>query len=63
MKFRQALRELRRAGWIRIRKSRTAHSIWQRGPDRLIVAEHDPLSTTAIAKIKRAIAIPKLRNH
>jgi predicted RNA binding protein YcfA (HicA-like mRNA interferase family) len=56
MKLRQALRELRRAGWERIRKGQTAHAIWQRGTDRLIVSEHDPLSPGAIAKIRRAIA-------
>jgi predicted RNA binding protein YcfA (HicA-like mRNA interferase family) len=58
MKLRQALRQLRRAGWRRIRKRATAHAIWQRGPDRLIVSENDPLSPGAIAKIRRAIAHP-----
>jgi hypothetical protein len=56
MKLRQALRELRRAGWERIRKRATAHAIWQRGPDRLIVSEHDPLCSAAITKIRRAIS-------
>ena len=62
MKVREAIRKLRRAGWERIRKSATSHAIWQRGNDRLIISESDPLCTTAnasrtasIAEIKRAV--------
>ncbi|MCU0552048.1 MAG: hypothetical protein MUC48_22145 [Leptolyngbya sp. Prado105] len=55
MKIREALRKLRRSGWQRIRKSATSHAIWQRGKDRLIISESDPLCTTSIKKIKAAI--------
>jgi hypothetical protein len=58
MKLRQALRELRRAGWERIRKGQTSHAIWQRGPDRLVISEHCPLSSSAIATIRRTILAP-----
>ncbi len=57
MKLRQAMRELRRAGWQRIRKGQTAHGIWQRGQERLLLSEHDPLCSAAIRDLKRAIAV------
>lgn len=55
MKVREALRKLRRAGWERVRKSATSHSIWRRENDRLIISESDPLCRAAIKKIKEAI--------
>lgn len=55
MKVREALRKLRRSGWQRIRKNATSHGVWQRGNQRLIVSESDPLCTTAIRKIEAAI--------
>lgn len=55
MKYRQAIRKLSRSGWQRIRKSATSHAIWQRGNDRLVISESDPLCTTSIKKIKAAI--------
>jgi hypothetical protein len=54
MKFRQARRLLSRAGWQQVRKGATAHAVWVRGSERLVLSEHDPLSTSAISKIRRA---------
>lgn len=55
MKLRQALRELRRAGWDQIRKGATAHAIWQRGTERITISEHDPLSSASIRMVQLAI--------
>ena len=58
MKYREAKRLLSRAGWKQIRKGAGSHAIWQRGRDRIVLSEHDPVCKRAIVKVRSAIACP-----
>ena len=57
MKYREAKRLLSRAGWEQVRKGATSHAIWQRGRDRMVLSEHDPVCKSAIVMVRAAIAI------
>ena len=46
----KAKRLLSRAGWEQVRKGAGTFAIWQRGRDRMVLSEHDPVSKAVMVK-------------